>query len=173
MNQQEKQVIDGLFQKLGQLAAQSGPRDPEAEAEINRRAQGLPGATYYMAQALVLQQQALKQAESRLAQLKQQRGGAGQQPGGQAPSPPAQQRGGGGGFLAGAAQTALGIGGGLLIADAGSQGPAGVGDTFDAGDLFDAAEAGYEEATGDALDAGGGFDDLDLGGMEDLGFDDW
>ena len=179
MNKQEKQVIDALFQKLGQLAAQSGPRDPEAEAWLNQRAQRLPGATYHMAQAIVVQQQALKQAEARLAQLEQQRGGAGQafasqQPRGQAQAQPAPQQGGWGGFLAGAAQTALGIGGGILVANAGMALADDLfGDSFDAGDLFDAAEAGYEEAVDDVMDAGGGFSDLDLGGMDDFGFDDW
>ena len=64
MNTQEKQVIDKLFDKLGQ---QTGPREATAEAYIAQRMAQIPGVGYYMAQAIVVQQQALKQAEARIA----------------------------------------------------------------------------------------------------------
>lgn len=130
-------MIESLFQRLSAAAAQAGPRDPEAEALIQQRFQSMPGAAYSMAQTLIVQERALQEAEARL-------GGAGQQgsflPGGGGPAyraaPPyaaqqqqyAQQpqyqqaqrgRGGGvGSFLAGAGQMALGVGGGILVADA-------------------------------------------------------
>ena len=111
METNERKIIDQLFQKLAQIAAQSGPRDPQAEASINKHVERIPGAVYYMAQTIIVQQQALKQAEAQLNELKQGRRDT-QQPA------PAQQPRSEGGFLAGAAQTALGIGGGILIADA-------------------------------------------------------
>src|SRR5215472_7473388 len=67
MNPQEQQLIDSLFQRLTQAAPQAGPRDPEAEALIQRHFQTLPGAAYYMAQTLLIQERALQQAEARLA----------------------------------------------------------------------------------------------------------
>ena len=119
-------MIESLFQRLSRAAAQAGPRDPDAEALIQQRFQAMPGAAYYMAQTLLVQERALREAEARL--------GGGQQgsflPGGgpayrAAPPYAAQQayqqpqRGGGvGGFLAGAGQMALGVGGGILVADA-------------------------------------------------------
>lgn len=124
MTPQEQQLIESLFQRLTQSAAQSGPRDPEAEALIQERVQSLPGAAYYMAQAMLVQERALQQAEARLAG--QQQGsflppGAapGQPPYAAAPAGSSGQPGGGvGGFLAGAGKIALGIGGGILVADA-------------------------------------------------------
>ena len=117
-------MIESLFQRLSRAAAQAGPRDPEAEALIQQRFQSMPGAAYSMAQTLLVQERALQEAEARL--------GGGQQgsflPGGGGPAyraapphaaQPQQQRGGGvGGFLAGAGQMALGVGGGILVADA-------------------------------------------------------
>src|SRR5262245_3318542 len=120
MNPQEQQMIESLFQRLSQAAPQAGPRDPEAEALIQRRFQSLPGAAYSMAQTLLVQERALQQAEARLAAA----GGAGgsfmpspSPPYQQQPypyAPPRQQGGGVGGFLAGAGKVALGVGGGVL-----------------------------------------------------------
>jgi uncharacterized protein len=121
MNAQERQLIESLFQRLAQAAPEAGPRDPEAEALIQQRFQSLPGAAYYMAQTLLVQERALQQAEARLGA-----GGGGSfmpppygQPYPQQPYPPQQQQGGGvGGFLASAGKVALGVGGGILVADA-------------------------------------------------------
>jgi hypothetical protein len=136
MNPQERQMIDSLFQRLTQAAPQAGPRDPEAEALIQQHFQSLPGAAYYMAQTLLMQERALQQAEARLA------GGGGAGGSFMPPPPPpsygqpyqppyqqpyaqpqpyqhaAQQGAGMGGFLAGAGKIALGVGGGVLLADA-------------------------------------------------------
>jgi hypothetical protein len=144
MTPPEQQIIDSMFQRLAQAAAQAGPRDPQAEAYIQQRLASFPGGPYYMAQALILQERALQQAEARLAQP-----GAGQGsflPGGAGPGGPAGPRyqgaptpgpyppqppyqpspgypppaggGGVGGFLASAGKMALGVGGGILVADA-------------------------------------------------------
>src|SRR5215831_860558 len=130
MTPQEQQLIESLFQRLTQGAAQSGPRDPQAEALIEQRVQSLPGAAYYMTQTLLVQERALQQAEARLAGQPQQSSflppsaAPGQQyPYAAAPSyaGPAyqEQRGGGAGsFLAGAGKIALGVVGGVLVADA-------------------------------------------------------
>lgn len=133
MTPQEQQIIESLFQRLTQGAAQSGPRDPQAEALIQQRVASIPGAAYYMAQTMIMQERALQQAEARLAQ---QGGGQGSflpggataqpypyasAPGGYGAPPPAYQQpqgGGMGGFLAGAGKVALGVGGGILVADA-------------------------------------------------------
>lgn len=68
MTPQEKQLIDGLFERLSQNA--SGQRDPEAERYIAERIAALPGAAYYLAQTVVVQAQTLKTAESQIEQLK-------------------------------------------------------------------------------------------------------
>src|SRR5215831_5569194 len=130
MTPQEQQLIESLFQRLTQGAAQSGPRDPQAEALIEQRVQSLPGAAYYMTQTLLVQERALQQAEARLASQPQQSSflpptaAPGQQyPYAAAPpyaGPAYQQQSGGGAgsFLAGAGKIALGVVGGVLVADA-------------------------------------------------------
>src|SRR5262249_58577110 len=128
MTPQEQQLIESLFQRLTQGAAQSGPRDPQAEALIEQRVQSLPGAAYYMTQTLLVQERALQQAEARLASQPQQSSflPPSAAPGQQYPyaaAPPyagpayQQQSGGGAGsFLAGAGKIALGVVGGVLVA---------------------------------------------------------
>jgi hypothetical protein len=147
VNRQDQQAIDDLFQHLNQAAAQAGPPDAEADARIRQHIkQGPPTLVYQMAQTLVGQQAALRQLRAQVADLQQQaqRGGrpagfaqpgwGGGQPGYGQPGysqqgyggygPPYQQqpygyqRSGGGGFLAGAGQIALGVGGGILAAEA-------------------------------------------------------
>ena len=59
MDPKERQVIDDLFGKLRQVESRSPQRDPEAEAHIARQVAGLPAAPYYMAQAILVQEQAL------------------------------------------------------------------------------------------------------------------
>ena len=139
MDQNERQIIDDLFERLRKAEGQAGPRDPDAEALIARHVAAQPAAPYCMAQAIVVQQDALGQAQTRIDELERRLaerrsgsflgglfGGADEA---QAPATPARsgygsqdfrhyQRAGGGGFLAGAMQTALGVAGGFLIADA-------------------------------------------------------
>jgi hypothetical protein len=124
-----------------------------------------------MAQAIIVQRQALNQAKAQLNQLQQQRGGF-MSPRQSRPAPaqqasPKQD----GGFLAGAAQTALGIGGGILIANAGiALADSMFGDSVDDLVLFDAYDAGYEEAASDMLDDADDFGGFDLGGFDDFDF---
>lgn len=205
MDQNERQVIDGLFAKLRQVDQQAPQRDVEAEAHIRQQVAAMPTAPYYMAQALLVQEQALTNLQNRIQQLEaaaQQRpaGGGGflsglfggAQPSAPPPRPQAVQgpipqqymqpgamgagtgpwgrpaMGGGGGFLAGAMQTAVGVAGGMLLADALSS--AFSAGTAEASEL--AQEAGWGEpaaadpAPAEAQDAG--FDDptFDAGGDE-------
>jgi hypothetical protein len=134
MDQNERRIIDDLFERLRKAEDQAGPRDPDAEALIRRHAAAQPAAAYYMAQAIVVQQEALARAQERIQELERQ--GA-ERPGGflsglfggeetetPAPARGARSRGSfgryqvGGGFLAGPMQTALGVAGGFLVADA-------------------------------------------------------
>jgi hypothetical protein len=194
MNRNERQLIDGLFEKIRQTAAKAGPRDREAEALIAEHLRRQPEAAYFLAQLAIVQRQALLQAEARIAALEQQLGvdsGAGgflprqqyaRQPGQPQYAAPPQGGwggGGGGGFLQGAMQTALGIGGGILLANAAMSLMGGMGDAFAASMWDDRAHAaelqdayasgydsGYESASQDAgFDQGGDW----LGG--DSGFD--
>lgn len=210
MDQNDRQAIDGLFGKLKQVEGQTGPRDGEAETFINQRVASQPAAPYFMAQTIVVQEQALEAAQRRIEELEYQAsarpaGGGGflsglfgnsnqprQQPANNAvyrdgapaaygnqgyaqnasaepngqqagqPSGPwgrsgtAQRPGfggaGGGGFLAGAAQTAMGVAGGVLIGNAimGMMG----------GDEAKAAETPAAEPAQPMEDADTGMDDL-------------
>ncbi|KRA42608.1 DUF2076 domain-containing protein [Devosia sp. Root635] len=137
-NQQDQQAIDGLFDRIEDVARNSPRRDRDAEALIQQRLREFAPAPYYMAQTILIQEQALQQAQQRIEQLE-----ASQRPGGgflgglfggdDAPQrQPTRRRGPwdrqqgdyddrrgqGGGFLAGAAQTAMGVAGGMLLGSA-------------------------------------------------------
>jgi len=196
MNRQDQEAIDDLFQHLYQSAGQGGTRDPEAEARIKQHIQqGPPGLLYHMAQTLVGQQGALRQLRAQLAdcqqQVRQSRSQAGfAQPGWQGArqqgyggyGPPYQQpsgwqRSGGQGFLAGAGQIALGVGGGILAAEALSNLFSGDGlfggDRDDYGDRDDRGDYDDRQDGGDGgYDDGGGFGggDFDGGGFDDGGW---
>lgn len=152
MQDQDRQAIDGLFARLGEVSRQAPTRDPEAEAEIEARMRRQPGCAYYMAQTIVAQEQALAEAQRRLEALEARppaqegllsRLFGGSTPPARAPARPPQapaaqggawgapargpaaQQGAwgpaaaprsGGGFLAGAAQTAVGVAGGMMMA---------------------------------------------------------
>jgi hypothetical protein len=72
MDQNERQIIDELFGKLRQAEAQSGPRDPQAESHIREQVARQPAAPYLMAQAIVIQEQALAASQARIQELEQQ-----------------------------------------------------------------------------------------------------
>jgi uncharacterized protein len=141
MDQNERRIIDDLFARLGEAERRAGPRDGEALRLIEDHLARQPAAPYYMAQAIVAQQEALAGAQARLEQLERElserpAGGflgslfgggesagsrATRSAGGPRPSVAAQgpwSRPRGGGFLAGAAQTAMGVAGGMLVANA-------------------------------------------------------
>lgn len=155
MQREEQQLIENLFSRLKQAESQTAARDAAAEQLIKQHLQEQPGAPYYMAQAILIQEAALKklnervqELESRLAQQQAQQqqqpkssggflsslfGGGSQQPQPaqqqpqwnsapqQQPQPqqpyasaPAPR---GSGFLGGALQTAVGVAGGVVMAD--------------------------------------------------------
>jgi hypothetical protein len=217
MDSNDRQAIEGLFQRLGQVESQSPPRDGEAEAFIREEIARQPGAPYYMAQTIVMQDYALQQAEARIEELEQElsarpaggggllgglfgggsrepprptrtvpRVGMGSQPMG-APGMGAAGMGAagmgagamgaggmaqrpGGGFLAGAAQTAMGVAGGMLLGSA-------IAGMFQ-GDQAQAAEPAAAPADdpgaddpgaadmGSGDEGGGGFFDSFFGGDE-------
>ena len=147
MDRNDQSAIEDLFAKLATVERQSPQRDAGAEAFIRERIAAQPGAPYYMAQTIVVQEQALRAAQARIEELEGQAvaaAGEARQPGGpfgslfgdsrpnrragsvpsggrvggaasQRPLPAAQR--GGGSFLAGAAQTAMGVAGGMLLAN--------------------------------------------------------
>jgi uncharacterized protein len=127
MDRNDQQAIELLFQKLAAVERNAPPRDAPAEAYIHERITQQPAAPYYMAQTIVIQERALATAEQRLGELEAQgvseRSDAGLLGGvfgerGSVPQVRRQEVTGdraGSGFLAGAAQTALGVTGGLLL----------------------------------------------------------
>lgn len=164
MQSEEQRLIESLFSRLKQAESQSVPRDAAAERLIEQQLRQQPAAPYYMAQAILIQEAAMKklnaqvnELESRLAQAQQQQQqprqsggflsglfGGGQrqpapqqqpawnsapqqQPYGQQPYNAPQQPYGqqqqpynaprGSGFLGGALQTAVGVAGGVVMAD--------------------------------------------------------
>jgi hypothetical protein len=187
MDRNDQQAIEQLFGKLSAVERQMPQRDADADAYIRDQIATQPAAPYYMAQTIVMQEQALQGAQARIEELEAQaaaprqsgglfgslfgssapaprRSGAvptiGRQAAGAAPASPfggqqQQQPARGGGFLAGAAQTAMGVLLGNAIAGmlGGGSGEA------------QAAEADAS-AGDDAPVDDGGFDDGGFGDMD-------
>ena len=138
MQSQERDLISGLFDRLRPFETQ--PRDAEAESLIKGLTTQQPAAPYLLVQAVLVQEQALKAAQERIAELEAKAGTA--SPAGtgflgnapkigpwgaasaarpsvpstrsplQAAVAPQQQ---GGGFLRTATATAAGVAGGALL----------------------------------------------------------
>jgi hypothetical protein len=169
-NQQDQQAINGLFDRIEDVARKSPPRDHDAEVLIQQRLREYPPAPYYMAQTILVQEQALRQAQERIEQLEASQRPSGSFLGGlfggddEPRRQPNRGRGPwgqrqaeqGGGFLAGAAQTAMGVAGGMLLGSA------------IAGMLGGAHAQEYSADDDQDVDAGG--DDFD-GGDFDIGGD--
>ena len=68
MTPQDRQAIESVFDRLKQVETQGAPRDAEAEQFIQERLQGQPGAAYYMAQTILIQEQALQKAQAQMQQ---------------------------------------------------------------------------------------------------------
>ena len=174
MNRDEQTLIQNLFGKLSEVERQAPPREADADRFIQDSVARQPAAPYYMAQTIIVQEQALEAAHARIQELESQpkssggffgslfgnsqaprqqqpmasaqpnhrQGGAYGQPGaapaagpwgggaqagyGQAGAMGAgamgagamgagRMGGGGGGFLAGAAKTAMGVAGGVML----------------------------------------------------------
>jgi hypothetical protein len=67
MQQQERDLIADLFGRLQQFENQ--PRDPEAERLIASCVTRQPSAVYLLTQTAIVQEEALKQAKARIAEL--------------------------------------------------------------------------------------------------------
>jgi hypothetical protein len=85
MSPEERQLITGLFDRI--RSAANAPRDPEADALIADAVKSMPYAPYFLAQAVIVQDQALRAANERLQQLEArlndlEQQGQGQRPGG-------------------------------------------------------------------------------------------
>jgi hypothetical protein len=77
MTPQERQLINELFQRLASL--ESNPRDPDAEAMIREGLRRAPNAVYSLVQTVLLQDEALKAANSHIQDYEQQYGAPQQQ----------------------------------------------------------------------------------------------
>jgi hypothetical protein len=75
MTPQERQLIDDLFDRLSKL--ENAPRDPDAAAAIAEGLRRAPNAVYALVQTVLVQDEALKRANSRIQELES--GGAPQQ----------------------------------------------------------------------------------------------
>jgi hypothetical protein len=76
MTPQEQQLVNELFARLAQL--EGAPRDPEAEHLIADGMKKAPNASYALVQTTLVQDEALKRANSRIQELEAQRSDVGQ-----------------------------------------------------------------------------------------------
>ena len=72
MNSEEQTLIDGLFSRLQQAETDSAPRDAQAEARIKEHLTRQPAAGYFMTQAILVQEAAVKSLDAQNKQLAQQ-----------------------------------------------------------------------------------------------------
>src|ERR1700722_17495746 len=78
MTPQERQLIAELFDRLAVL--ESTPRDGDAERAIAEGLARAPHATYPLVQTVLVQDEALKRANARIAELEGQLEGQGAEP---------------------------------------------------------------------------------------------
>ncbi|BBH48210.1 DUF2076 domain-containing protein [Pseudomonas sp. KU43P] len=69
MNTEEQTLIDGLFGRIKQAEDPSQPRDVQAQSRIEEHLRQQPAAPYYMAQAILVQEAALKRLDEQNKQL--------------------------------------------------------------------------------------------------------
>ena len=67
MTPQERQLIDDLFSRLSKL--EGTPRDPDAVASISQGLRAAPNGVYALVQTVLVQDEALKRANSRIQEL--------------------------------------------------------------------------------------------------------
>ena len=67
MTPQERQLVDDLFDRLSKV--ESAPRDPDAAASIAQGLRAAPNAVYALVQTVLVQDEALKRANSRIQEL--------------------------------------------------------------------------------------------------------
>src|SRR5690348_2907926 len=70
MTPQERDLVTALLSRLEQHGAQ--PKDADADALIRRAMAQQPDAPYYLVQTVLVQDMALRNAESRIAELERQ-----------------------------------------------------------------------------------------------------
>lgn len=195
MQAEERDLITGLYERLRPFDAQ--PRDPEAERLIANYVVRQPSAAYLLTQTVLVQEQALKAAQARIAELESKASGGsgflssapnigpwGAKPAAQAAplqAPAGFGQGQGGGFLRSALTTAAGVAGGALLFE-GIRGMFGHGQAQAASPLLppDGLSPGRPEqfSSADLAQDDGAADDYDLtddssgfdsgGGSDDL-----
>jgi hypothetical protein len=142
MTPQERKLVEDLFERLATL--ERNPREPDAEALIMVGLRRAPNATYALVQTVLLQDEALRQANERIQELE----------GGEAP----QQ--GGGGFLDSMRDAVFGGGGRPrgAVPPTGSDRPMGVPQGFPrSGDPYQAqGPAPYQQQPEPARGGAGG-----------------
>ena len=74
MQSEERELITGLFARLQPFESQA--RDSEAEAMIKESVARQPAAPYLLVQTVLVQEQALKAAQERIAELEAKASGA-------------------------------------------------------------------------------------------------
>jgi hypothetical protein len=93
MTPQERQMVDDLFDRLAKM--EGAPRDPDAIAAIAQGLRAAPNAVYALVQTVLVQDEALRRANSRIQEL-------------EAANTPQQEQ--GGGFLDSVRNTVFGQG---------------------------------------------------------------
>lgn len=69
MSPEETQLLTALFERV--KTASNTPRDPDAEALIAQAVREQPAATYYLAQAVIVQEKGLEAAAAHIKQLEE------------------------------------------------------------------------------------------------------
>ncbi|WP_455922203.1 DUF2076 domain-containing protein [Pseudomonas putida] len=69
MNSEEQTLIDGLFTRLKQAETGAAPRDAQAFERIKEHVAAQPAVPYYMAQAILVQEAALKRMDEQVKKL--------------------------------------------------------------------------------------------------------
>jgi uncharacterized protein len=70
MDGEEQRLIEDLFERLRNFQG-DGAKDPDAEALIRDLVRRSPDAPYYLAQTVIVQQQAIDRADARIQELEQ------------------------------------------------------------------------------------------------------
>jgi len=192
LNSDDRRAIEGLFDRVADVERQNPHRDYDAERLIEDSIRRQPNAPYYLAQTVVVQQQALEVAERRIQELEAQTRGREVYDDRRRDAPRGpwdrnneqqqddryDRRGGGfggGGFLAGAAQTAMGVAGGMLLGSMigglfggsahAAESPADTNQDNNADNGQDNGnDAGNDQDIGGGDDFGGGDGGFDMGG---------
>jgi hypothetical protein len=199
MQAEERDLISGLFDRLRPFDSQ--PRDPEAERLIANLVSRQPSTAYLLTQTVLVQEQALKAAQERIAELEAKSGAAAPSgflasapkigPWGAAPvaAPPTRSplqaavapQPAGGGFLRSALATAAGVAGGALLFEGIrgllGQNPGPFSTAASVAPLMPPDQLPPDQLTSDQLSSvdlaqdDGSADDYDLSSSDDSGFD--